>query len=60
MKEYQRHIESQVKGKSLCGEDIFDWSYVDVDHAFLSIPRDRIQPCPKCAKVVIDVFKGAE
>lgn len=63
MKEYQHHISDtheDRKGMSICGEQIIGWAYVDVDHAFLSTPKDRMQPCPKCAAKVISVFQAAE
>lgn len=61
--EYHRHIahtHEDNKGKSICGEWLVGWHYLDVDHAFLSAPRDSIQPCPKCAAAVIKVFSEAE
>lgn len=62
MKEWQKHIKdtrADHKGKSVCGITLepFDWTFLDVDHAFLSIiSESRTRPCPACAKVVIDAF----
>lgn len=61
--DYHRHIlDTRVdqKGVALCGKRVFGWAYCDVDHAYISTTRDAIQPCPDCAKKVIDVFNGAQ
>ena len=63
MREYQHHIadtHEERKGKAICGAQLSGWSYVSVDHAFLSAPRDHMQPCPDCAKAVADVFTKCE
>lgn len=63
LKEHQHHIadtHEDRKGLAICGAHLVHWSYVDVDHAFMSAPRDRIQPCPDCAKKVIAVFSACE
>ncbi len=63
LKEYQRHIadtHEERKGLSICGERIFGWHYMDVDHAFMSAPRDYMQPCPACAAKVVAVFSACE
>lgn len=63
LKEYQHHIadtHEDRKGLAICGARLVHWSYVDVDHAFVSAPRDHMQPCPACAAKVIAVFSACE
>lgn len=63
LKEYQHHIadtRADRKGMAICGARLIHWHYMDIDHAFLSAPLDRIQPCPDCAKKVIAVFSACE
>jgi hypothetical protein len=65
VKEYQKHIKNTHAdhvGEAICGVKLapFDWSFMDVDHAFHSVTSSYTQPCPACAKVVIDAFASAE
>jgi hypothetical protein len=66
VKDYQKHIKdthADRKGKAICGATLapFDWTFMDVDHAFLSlISESSTQPCPACAKAVINAFAAAE
>lgn len=63
MKEYEKHIRSGYKDdpEYLCGEkvDDYEWSFVDLTHAFLNMRGGgRLLPCPDCAKVAVECFKG--
>ena len=65
MEDYQHHIRNahaDHAGEAICGAKLtgMEWAFVDVDHAFHSTPRDRVQPCPACAAKVIEVFQSAE
>lgn len=57
-----RHTHVRMTDKAWCGANLssWDWAYVSIDHATLSAPRDRIQPCPACVKAVIRSLKGIE
>lgn len=62
MKEWQKHIKNTHAdhvGEAICGARLepFDWAFMDVDHAFHSNTQgSRLQPCPKCNKVVLAAF----
>ena len=65
MHEWQRHIRHpnvERVNEALCGVAVSEWDkpFEDVDHAFLTTQQEqRLQPCPACAKVVIEVFSTA-
>lgn len=54
MEEWQKHI-SKSEGVSWCEAPLssMDWSYLHIDHAAKSAPRDRLQPCPSCVRAVV-------
>ncbi len=61
MRSWQKHIAHthvELKGMAWCGAPVKDWAYVDIDHAALSAPFDRLQPCPACIKAVVASLKG--
>lgn len=65
MREYQKHIRhpnKDQKGNAICGVKLapFDWAFTDIDHAWCSTQVSYVQPCPACAKAIIDVFSRAE
>jgi hypothetical protein len=68
MKEWQRHVikQSHEDGQPIrptywCGADyIHGFSFMDAQHAALSVDQeDRLQPCPDCAKELMNIFAGA-
>ena len=66
LKDYQCHIMHpnavDHPDESICGVTGIknQWHFVDIDHAFLSAPKDRVQPCPNCAAIIIAVFMACE
>jgi hypothetical protein len=63
LKEWQHHIKgTHVKagGLAWCGKKVtqFDWLYQDIDHAAMSAPFDRIQPCPACVEAIVASLGG--
>ncbi len=65
MKDYQRHIVNthlDHEDEALCGAKLsrMEWVFISIDHAFISTPKDRMQPCPECAQEVVRVFSKVE
>lgn len=64
LKEWQKHIQHPNEvdnyNESICGQNLdLQWHYLDIGHAFVSAPKDRLQPCPDCARLVVEVFNNA-
>jgi hypothetical protein len=66
LEDYQAHIihphQVDRPGEAICGAHISgtDWRYVAIGHAFLSAPEGLLHLCPKCAAVIVSVFRARE
>ena len=56
MREYEKHIahtHKEKEGTSWCGEKIYEWAFVNIDHAvYNTYNMGRLIPCERCAAAV--------
>lgn len=66
LKEWQKHIIKYTHGdgiqlcqpKTWCGAIVSqsDWTFLDAQHAALSVRTSRLQPCPNCANEIVKLL----
>jgi hypothetical protein len=61
LKEWERHVlKDHKKDPKLCYCGYvahYDWVYMNKEHVFNSIERDRVQPCPECFAKISDEYE---